>query len=95
MSHLGNLEGEQSYLVDLLTMVIHHLLDGMILQAPAPPPFSIQFKGAGGPPDTTHKARKPSLRSPGRKFAPETYIHGNGIYLPTWMVGFYGKNVGK
>ena len=32
MSHLGHLEGEQPYLGDLLTMVINHLLTGMILQ---------------------------------------------------------------
>jgi len=31
-SHLGHLEGEQPYLGDLLTMVINHLLTGMILQ---------------------------------------------------------------
>ena len=29
---LGHLEGEQPYLGDLLTMVINHLLSGMILQ---------------------------------------------------------------
>ena len=32
MSHLGHLEGKQPYLGDLLTMVINHLLTGMILQ---------------------------------------------------------------
>ena len=32
ISNLGDLEGEQSYLGDLLTMVINHLLTGMILQ---------------------------------------------------------------
>ncbi len=32
MSHLGQLEGEQPYLGDLLTMVTNHLLNGMILQ---------------------------------------------------------------
>ena len=32
ISHLGQLEGEQPYLKDLLTMVINHLLTGMILQ---------------------------------------------------------------
>jgi len=32
ISHLGHLEGEQPYLGDLLTMVIIHLLTGMILQ---------------------------------------------------------------
>ena len=31
-SHLSHLEGEQPYLEDLLTMVINHLLNGMILQ---------------------------------------------------------------
>ena len=30
ISHLGHLEGEQPYLGDLLTMVINHLLNGMI-----------------------------------------------------------------
>ena len=30
--HLGHLGGEQPYLGDLLTMVINHLLNGMILQ---------------------------------------------------------------
>ena len=34
MSHLGHLEGKQPYLGDLLTMVINHLLTGMILQVP-------------------------------------------------------------
>ena len=33
MSHLGHLEREQLYLGDLLTIVINHLLNGMILQA--------------------------------------------------------------
>ena len=33
-SHVGHLEGEQPYLGDLLTMVINHLLTGMILQVP-------------------------------------------------------------
>ena len=32
VGHLGHLEGEQPYLGDLLTMVINHLLTGMILQ---------------------------------------------------------------
>ncbi len=32
MSHLRHLEGKQPYLGDLLTMVINHLLTGMILQ---------------------------------------------------------------
>ena len=32
ISHLGHLEGKQPYLGDLLTMVISHLLTGMILQ---------------------------------------------------------------
>ncbi len=32
MSHLGHLEGEQPQSGDLLTMVINHLLNGMILQ---------------------------------------------------------------
>ena len=32
ISHSGHLEGEQPYLGDLLTMVIIHLLTGMILQ---------------------------------------------------------------
>ena len=32
ISHLGHLEGEQPYLGDLLSMVINHLLTGMILQ---------------------------------------------------------------
>ena len=34
ISHLANLEGEEPYLADLLTMVINHLLTGMILQVP-------------------------------------------------------------
>ena len=34
MSYLGHLEGEQPYLGDSLTMVINHLLTGMILQVP-------------------------------------------------------------
>ena len=32
ISHLAYLEGEYPYLGDLLTMVINHLLNGMILQ---------------------------------------------------------------
>ena len=32
ISHLGHLEGKQPHLGDLLTMVINHLLIGMILQ---------------------------------------------------------------
>ena len=32
ISHLGYLEEEKPYLGDLLTMVINHLLTGMILQ---------------------------------------------------------------
>ena len=32
MSHLGHLEVEQRQLGDLLTMIINHLLIGMILQ---------------------------------------------------------------
>ena len=34
-SHSGHLEGEQPFLGDLLTMVINHLLTGMILQVPS------------------------------------------------------------
>ena len=33
-SDLGYFEGEQPYLADLLTIVINHLLTGMILQVP-------------------------------------------------------------
>ena len=36
ISHLGHLEREQPYLGDLLTMVIKHLLNGMILQVGRP-----------------------------------------------------------
>ena len=42
------MEGEQPYLGDLLTMVINHLLTGMILQVWDPSGFSWQgFNWAG------------------------------------------------
>ena len=37
MYHLDQLEGEQPFLGDLLTLVINHLLTGMILQVEGMP----------------------------------------------------------
>ena len=42
----GHLEGEQPYLRDLLTMVINHLLTGMILKV-IMEPFSVFLLGDG------------------------------------------------
>ncbi len=44
--HLGHLEGEQPYLGALLTMVINHLLTGMILQALPRGWKSLEFLGS-------------------------------------------------
>ena len=59
ISHLAHLEGEYPYLGDLLTMVINHLLNGMILQV-----GNVQLTPTSMPPNKTSLKRKDALERP-------------------------------
>ena len=78
----GHLEGKQPYLGDLPTMVINHLLIGMILQV-----SNNQFLSEGNPRNPNHRAPKKSMNQEchdccGNKIPDFTRFHK---WFGTWL----------